>query len=69
MSDKALPVYKKVFMSQDLADRIEAEVNRRPSLYRNDQNQLSEGELMRRALDFYLDNVANQSTDGQRQTA
>ena len=65
MSETPFPVYKKVFMSQDLADRIEREVNRHPSLYRNDQNQLSEGELMRRALSFYLDSTINQLNNEQ----
>jgi hypothetical protein len=64
-----LVVHKKVRISPDLAERVEDEIKRAPTLYRNDNGQISEGELYRRAVVFYLDTVANQSTDGQRQTA
>jgi hypothetical protein len=52
-----LTVLYKVYVSPTLAERIEAEINNRPSHYRNDNNQLSVAELHRRALKLYLDMV------------
>jgi hypothetical protein len=63
--DPELTVKRKVSISPDLAERIEAEVNRNPSLYRNNNGQISEGELHRRALALYLDTAINQLTDAQ----
>jgi hypothetical protein len=45
----------KIFkISKDLDAQIRAEINSRPNEYRNEQNQISEAELIRRAIAFYL---------------
>jgi hypothetical protein len=49
----------KIFkISKELDAQIRAEINSRPNEYRNEQNQISEAELMRRAIAFYLAQLA-----------
>ena len=58
--DKTLEVEKKLHISGDMANAISREISRNPNLYRNQQKQISEGELIRRAIDFYLSSPINQ---------
>lgn len=60
---KILHIEKKLHVSKDMAERMSDEVSQNPHLYKNEQKQISEGELMRRAIDFYLSSVINRTID------
>jgi hypothetical protein len=47
-------IKKIVHVSEEMDAQIRGEMNARPYEYRNEQNQISEAELIRRAIAFYL---------------
>jgi hypothetical protein len=49
-----MTVTKILRISKELDDEIRREIDSRPNEYRNEQNQISEAELIRRAIAFYL---------------
>jgi hypothetical protein len=49
-----MTVKKLISMPKEMDAQIRAEIAARPNEYRNEQNQISEAELIRRAIAFYL---------------
>jgi hypothetical protein len=49
-----MPVKKIIYITETLEAGIRREIDSRPNEYRNEQNQISEAELIRRAIAFYL---------------
>jgi hypothetical protein len=49
-----MTIKKLITIPKELDAQIRAEINSRPNEYRNEQNQISEAELIRRAIAFYL---------------
>lgn len=59
--DAELTVVKRVLVTEEDASLIKQEVERNPHLYRTKKNQISEAELIRRAVRFYLHDLFVQS--------
>lgn len=59
--DAELTVVKRVLVTEEDARLIKQEVERNPHLYRTSKNQISEAELVRRAVRFYLSGLFVQS--------
>jgi hypothetical protein len=57
-----MTVKKLITIPKELDAQIRAEINSRPNEYRNEQNQISEAELIRRAIAFYLAPLAEKET-------
>lgn len=54
-------IKKIIKVTPEIDAGIRREIDARPNLYRNEQNQISEAELMRRAISFYLASVSDSS--------
>jgi hypothetical protein len=58
-----MTIKKIINVSDELNNGIANELSRDPRKYRNHQNQLSEAELIRQAIAFYLQSLSDSSIE------